>query len=200
MAALWRLSLFKLGDNPGKVSFAKHSGPFQQPAWLYSVLKNRSCQGLSPNPCCDWGHPKHCNHYAIWLVWIFDHTFWAVQGRTNLSTNDGLRYRWFGRCVCIHGRFMSRFSGQTNTPLPSGCFFHSFSHQWSQHQQTQNHVIQLLIVNYWLLRQQSNISVVFAKVSFSPLDRSQTLCDCPFLHFSPHFTQTTMPPGIYLLI
>jgi hypothetical protein len=23
----------------------------QWPAWLYSVLKNRSCQGLSPNPC-----------------------------------------------------------------------------------------------------------------------------------------------------
>ncbi len=27
--------------------FAKHAGPFQWPAWLDSVFKNRSCQGLS---------------------------------------------------------------------------------------------------------------------------------------------------------
>jgi hypothetical protein len=44
--ALWRLSLFKFDDNPGQVPFAKHAGPFQWPAWLYSVSKNRSCQGL----------------------------------------------------------------------------------------------------------------------------------------------------------
>jgi hypothetical protein len=44
--ALWRLSLFKFDDNPGQVPFAKHAGPFQWPAWLYSVSKNQSCQGL----------------------------------------------------------------------------------------------------------------------------------------------------------
>jgi hypothetical protein len=53
VAALWQLSPFKFGDNPGQISFAKHAGPFQQPAWLYSVFKNQSCQGLSPNPCRD---------------------------------------------------------------------------------------------------------------------------------------------------
>jgi hypothetical protein len=45
--------MFKFGDNPGQVSFAKHAGPFQWPAWLYSIFKNRSCQGLSPNACHD---------------------------------------------------------------------------------------------------------------------------------------------------
>jgi hypothetical protein len=50
VAGLVRLSTFKFGDNPGQVSFAKHAGPFQWPARLYSVIKNRSCQGLSPNP------------------------------------------------------------------------------------------------------------------------------------------------------
>ncbi len=33
-----------------------------------------------------------------------------------------------------------------------------------ENSQTQNRVIQLLTVNYWLLRQQSNIYVIFAKV------------------------------------
>ncbi len=28
------------------------AGPFQWPAWLYIVFKNRSCQGLSPNTRC----------------------------------------------------------------------------------------------------------------------------------------------------
>jgi hypothetical protein len=32
VAALWRLSPFKFGDNPGKVSLAKHAEPFQWPA------------------------------------------------------------------------------------------------------------------------------------------------------------------------
>ncbi len=63
----WRLSP-KFDDNPRKVSFAKHARPFQWLAWLHSVFKNRSCQGLSPNPCSDGGHPKNCNHYAIWLI------------------------------------------------------------------------------------------------------------------------------------
>ncbi len=38
-----------------------------------------------------------------------------------------MHHRWSGRCVCIHGRLTSRFSGQANTPPPSGGFFHSFS-------------------------------------------------------------------------
>jgi hypothetical protein len=58
VAALWRLSPFKFGDNPRQVSLAKHAGPFQWPAWLYSVFKNRSCQGLSPNPVTTEDIPK----------------------------------------------------------------------------------------------------------------------------------------------
>ncbi len=60
----WGLSQFKFGDNPRQVSLAKHAGPFQWPALLYSVFKNRSFQGLSSNPCRDRGRPKNCNHYA----------------------------------------------------------------------------------------------------------------------------------------
>ncbi len=48
--------------------------------------------------------------------------------------NDGSHQRWSGRCVCIHGRLTCRLSGQANTPLPSGGFFHSFSRQWPHHQ------------------------------------------------------------------
>jgi hypothetical protein len=48
VAALWRLLPYKFDDNPGQVSFAKHARPFQRLAWLHSVFKNRSCQGLSP--------------------------------------------------------------------------------------------------------------------------------------------------------
>ncbi len=57
-----------LMTTPGQVPFAKHAGPFQWPAWLYSVFKNKSCQGLSPNPCRNRRHPQNCNHYAIWFV------------------------------------------------------------------------------------------------------------------------------------
>jgi hypothetical protein len=53
MAALWSLSLFKFGDNPRQVPLSKHAGPFQWPEWLFSVFKNRSCQGLSPTPVGD---------------------------------------------------------------------------------------------------------------------------------------------------
>jgi hypothetical protein len=67
------------------------------------------------------------------LFSLFVHTFWAVQCHTNVSKNDGSNHRWFGRCVCIHGQLMSWFSGQANTPSPSGGFFHCFSHQWSRH-------------------------------------------------------------------
>jgi hypothetical protein len=70
VVALWRLLPFKFGDNPGQVSIAKHAGSFQRLAWLNSVFKNQSCQGLSPNPYCDRGHPENCNHYAICLVFI----------------------------------------------------------------------------------------------------------------------------------
>ncbi len=98
-----------------------------------TVLSNiKSCQGLSPNPCSDGGHPKNCDHYAIWLVLIFVHTFWAAQHRVDFPKNDGPNHRWSGRCVCIHGRLMSWFSGQANTPLPSGGLFYCFSHQWSR--------------------------------------------------------------------
>jgi hypothetical protein len=75
MAALWRSSPFKFGDNHGQVSSAKLAGPVQWPAWLYSVFQNGSCQGLSPNPCRGQGHPKKRNHNANWSVWIFVHTF-----------------------------------------------------------------------------------------------------------------------------
>ncbi len=70
VAALWQLSSTQFGDNSGQVSFAKHARPFQWLAWLHSAFKNRSCQGLSPNPCSEGGHPKDCDHYAIWLVRI----------------------------------------------------------------------------------------------------------------------------------
>jgi hypothetical protein len=90
---------------------------------LYSVFKNRSCQGLSPNPCCDPGHPKNCNHNAIWFVWISFHTFWAVQRRTNFPKNDVPNHRWSGRCVCIHGQLTSWFSEQANTPRHLEAFF-----------------------------------------------------------------------------
>jgi hypothetical protein len=39
VVALWQLSLFKFGDNSGQVALAKHAGPFQWTAWLYSVFK-----------------------------------------------------------------------------------------------------------------------------------------------------------------
>ncbi len=123
MAALWWLLPSQFGDNPGQVSFAKHARPFQRLACLHSVLKNRSCQGLSPNPCRNWGYPKNSNHYAIWLVWVFVHTFWTVKRRTNISKTDVSHHRWLGRCVCIHGRVTCRLSGQANTPPPSGGFF-----------------------------------------------------------------------------
>ncbi len=93
VAALWRLTPFKFGDNPWQVSFTKHARPFQQSTRLHNFLKNRSCQGLSPNPCRDRGHPKNCNHNVIWLVLIFVHYFWAVQPRTNFSKNDGSNSR-----------------------------------------------------------------------------------------------------------
>jgi hypothetical protein len=88
VAALWRSLLFKFGDNPGQVSFAKHAGPYQQLAWLHSFFKIQSCQGLSPNPCCARGHPENHNHDAIWLVRILNHSFWAVQRHTDFSKND----------------------------------------------------------------------------------------------------------------
>jgi hypothetical protein len=103
VATFWRLSPFKFSDNPGQVSYTKHAGPFQWPAWLHSLLKNRSCHGLSPNPSCDRGHPKNCIHNTICLDRIFFHPFWAVQRHTDFSKNDGLHHRWSGRCVCIHG-------------------------------------------------------------------------------------------------
>ncbi len=74
------------------------AGPFQWPAWLYSVSKNRSCQGLSPNPHCDRGYSKNCKYLQISF-----HTFWPVQRRPNFPKNDGPNHRWSGRCVCIHG-------------------------------------------------------------------------------------------------
>jgi hypothetical protein len=89
----------------------------------YNLFKNRSCQGLLPNPCCNRGHPKNCIYNTIWLVLIFLHPFWAVQHRANFSKNDGLHHRWSGRCVFIHGRLTSRVSGLANTPPPFGGFF-----------------------------------------------------------------------------
>jgi hypothetical protein len=35
VAALWRLSPFKIGDNPRQVSLAQHAGPFQ---WLHGCI------------------------------------------------------------------------------------------------------------------------------------------------------------------
>jgi hypothetical protein len=52
--------------------------------------------------------------------------------------NDRPCHRWSGMCICIHGRLTGWFSGQANTPPPSGGFFHSFSHQWSRHQLRKN--------------------------------------------------------------
>ncbi len=43
--------------------------------------------------------------------------FWTVQRRTNISENDGLCHRWFGRCVCIYGWRACRFSGQAKPHL-----------------------------------------------------------------------------------
>ncbi len=78
--------------------------------------------------------PQKLNYNAIWLVWVFVHSFWAVQCCTNFSKNDGSHHRWSGRCVCIYWRLMCWFSGQANTPPPSGGFFHNFSRQWPSHQ------------------------------------------------------------------
>jgi hypothetical protein len=33
-----------------------------------TVFSKIDLDKLSPNPCSDGGHPKICNHYAIWLV------------------------------------------------------------------------------------------------------------------------------------
>jgi hypothetical protein len=38
------------------------------------------------------------------------------------------------------------------------------------------------------------------RLSFSTLDRSQTICYCHFLRFSPHFTQRTTPFGVHFRI
>ncbi len=68
LAALWRLPPSQFGDNPGQVPFAKHARPFQWLAWLQRFFKNRSCQGISPNPCCSVRHPKNGDYRTIWLV------------------------------------------------------------------------------------------------------------------------------------
>ncbi len=151
-AQLWRLLPFKFGDNPRQVSFAKHARRFQQSAQLHKFFKNWSCQGLSPNPSRDRGHPKNRNHNAIWPVWIFVHPFWAVQCRTKISKNEGSHHRWSGRCVCIYGRLMCRFSGQANTPPPSKGFFHSFGRQWPCHQFEKNVCLQHLLLRSLVTR------------------------------------------------
>jgi hypothetical protein len=56
-----------------------------------------------------------------------------------------------------------------------------FSANW----QTQNQVIQLLTTNYWLLRQQSNISAISAKVVFSNFGPTTNPLLLPFLTFQP---------------
>jgi hypothetical protein len=58
LVALWRLSPSKFGDNPGQVPLAQHARPFQRLAWSQRFFKNRSCQGLSPNPCWASDIPK----------------------------------------------------------------------------------------------------------------------------------------------
>jgi hypothetical protein len=40
VAALWRLPLFKSGDNPRQVSFAKHARPFQWSTRLHNFFQN----------------------------------------------------------------------------------------------------------------------------------------------------------------
>ncbi len=89
VTALWRFLPFKFGDNARQVPFTKHARPFQRSTRLHNFFKNWSCQGLSPNPYRDRGHPKICNYYAIWFVRIFVHPFWTVQRHTNISKNDG---------------------------------------------------------------------------------------------------------------
>ncbi len=84
------------------------------------------------------------------------------------------------------GGVMQQKSGDHWQPL-------GFSHVNSQ---TRNHVIPLLIVNYWLPMQPSNISAIFAKVKHFNLDRSQTTCHCHFSCFSPYFTQMLYLPSL----
>jgi hypothetical protein len=61
VAALWQLSPSQFGDNSRQVSFAKHVRPFQRLSWLHGILKNRSCQGLSPIPVVTEDIPKTAN-------------------------------------------------------------------------------------------------------------------------------------------
>ncbi len=72
VAALWRLSPFKFGDNPGQVPLAKHAGPFQQPAWLYSVFKFDLVKGYHQIPVAPEDIPKTA---IITLFGLFEYLF-----------------------------------------------------------------------------------------------------------------------------
>ncbi len=58
---------------------AKHARPFKRLAWLHGFFQSWYGERLSPNPRCSGRHPKNSNYYAIWLVWVFVHSFWMPQ-------------------------------------------------------------------------------------------------------------------------
>jgi hypothetical protein len=58
MAAFWRLSPFKFGDNPGQVSFTKHARPFQRSALLHNVFL---VKGYHQIPVVTEDIRKNCN-------------------------------------------------------------------------------------------------------------------------------------------
>jgi hypothetical protein len=58
---------------------------------------------------------------------------------------------------------------------------------------TRNHVIPLLIVNYWLPMQPSNISAIFAKVEHFSFGQISNHLSLPFLVFQPPFHPDNSP-------
>jgi hypothetical protein len=58
VAALWRLPLFKFGDNPRQISFAKHARPLQWSTRLHNFFKIDLVKGYHQIPVTTEDIPK----------------------------------------------------------------------------------------------------------------------------------------------